>query len=69
MEKLQIQGEYIQLDKMLKFVDLVQSGGHAKIMIQEGEVKVNGITEYKRGKKLKEGDVVEVEGIKILITK
>jgi ribosome-associated protein len=69
MEKLQIQGEYIQLDKMLKFMDFVQSGGHAKIMIQEGNVKVNGVTEYQRGKKLKDGDIVEVEGIKILITK
>ena len=43
--------------------DAVQTGGHAKIVIQEGEVKVNGEVCTMRGKKLRKGDKVEFDGL------
>ena len=52
----------ITLDQFLKQVGVVGSGGQAKILIQSGEVLLNGIVETRRGKKLAPGDVVAVEG-------
>ncbi|MFZ5968723.1 MAG: RNA-binding S4 domain-containing protein [Bacillota bacterium] len=63
MQEIRISGEYIKLDQLLKISDVVGTGGHAKYLIQNGDVKVNGVTEYQRGKKIKAGDIVEVEGI------
>ena len=48
------------LGQALKAADLVGSGGEAKAVIQGGEVRVNGEVETRRGRRLKEGDVVEV---------
>ena len=59
--KKSIQTEFIRLDSFLKLCDAVQSGGHAKIVIQDGEIKVNGEVCTQRGKKLRIGDKVEFE--------
>lgn len=58
MEKKQVQitTEFIRLDAALKLADAVQTGGHAKIVITEGEIKVNGEICTQRGKKLRKGD-------------
>jgi ribosome-associated protein len=48
------------LGQALKAADLAGSGGEAKVVIQGGEVRVNGEVETRRGRRLKEGDVVEV---------
>ena len=53
--------EYIKLDALLKYENLVESGGHAKHLIKEGWVKVNGEVELRRGRKLRVGDKVEAE--------
>ncbi len=53
-----IETEFIRLDSALKLADAVQSGGHAKVIIQNGEVKVNGETCELRGKKLHVGDEI-----------
>ncbi|MDF2548646.1 S4 domain-containing protein YaaA [Anaerosolibacter sp.] len=66
-KEIKIQEEYIKLDQLLKMADLVQSGGHAKLMIQDGMVKLNGTKEYQRGKKIRVGDIVEVEGNKVKV--
>lgn len=58
-----IHTEFIRLDNFLKLCDAVQSGGHAKIVIQDGETKVNGEVCTQRGKKLHVGDKVEFENI------
>ena len=58
-----LKGEYIRLDDLLKNVGVVATGGHAKIIIQEGEVKVNGEVCTMRGKKLRNGDNAEFERI------
>ncbi len=51
---------YITLGQALKAANIVGTGGEAKILIQGGEVRVNGEIETRRGRKLHEGDVVEV---------
>ena len=59
----------IILREALKAAGLVGSGVESKIMIQDGLVKVNGETEYQRGKKLYDGDIVFFNGEEIKITK
>ncbi len=50
----------IKLDQFLKWVGVVQTGGEAKLLIQDGRVRVNGTIETRRGRKLVEGDRVSV---------
>jgi ribosome-associated protein len=59
--------EFIELIKLLKLLHFAQSGGHAKIMVGEGEVKLNGEVEYRKRAKLRAGDVIETSGKKISI--
>jgi ribosome-associated protein len=54
--------DIIKLDQFLKFQGLVQTGGEAKMLIQAGEVKVNGTVETRRGRKLVKGDRVTTLG-------
>ena len=61
-EKISIKEDFIRLDSAMKLSNLVVTGGHAKIVIQEGEVLVNGEVCTMRGKKLRKGDKVEFEG-------
>ena len=58
-----LKADYIRLDDLLKNVSAVNTGGHAKIVIQDGEVKVNGEVCTMRGKKLRSGDSAEYERI------
>lgn len=60
-EDFLLKGDYIRLDDLLKAVGVVNTGGHAKIVIQDGEVRVNGEVCTMRGKKLREGDTAEYE--------
>ena len=68
MEKIILREEYIKLGQALKAMNLVESGVEAKIVIVNGEVKVNGETEYQRGKKLRAGDIIEYNGEKVLVS-
>ncbi|WP_103981757.1 S4 domain-containing protein YaaA [Helcococcus massiliensis] len=61
MEKIKIETEFIKLDSLLKFANLVQTGGDAKNLILDGQVKVNGEVVTQRGKKIRPGDRVEIE--------
>ena len=62
-EEFILKAEYIRLDDLLKNVSVVNTGGHAKIVIQNGEVKVNNEICTMRGKKLRDGDTVEYESV------
>ena len=62
MITVKLRDEYIKLGQAMKAAGLVSSGVEAKMMIQDGAVAVNGETEYQRGKKLHDGDVVEYNG-------
>lgn len=57
----------IKLDQFLKWVGAVQTGGEAKLLIQSGEVRVNGDVETRRGRKLVEGDRVLAYGKKFTV--
>ena len=57
----------IQLDQFLKLRGLVQTGGEAKVRIQGGEVRLNGVIETRRKKKIKPGDVVELAGQQVKV--
>lgn len=62
MEIIKLKEEYIKLGQALKAAGLVDSGVEAKIMIQDGLVKVNGKVETQRDKKLIDGDIVDFDG-------
>ena len=68
MENIIITTEFIKLQDLLKFANLVGTGGEAKIIIQEGEVKVNGEVCTMRGKKIRPGDVVELDGQQLTVS-
>ena len=61
-ETVKIETEFIRLQDLLKFAGAVETGGEAKVVIQEGEVKVNGEVCTMRGKKLRPGDRAELDG-------
>ena len=56
--KINITTEYIKLDQLLKFAGIAGSGAEAKYYITEGMIRLNGITELQRGRKIRKGDVV-----------
>jgi ribosome-associated protein len=57
-----------RLDQLLKYADIVSTGGEAKHVIQEGMVTVNNRIETRRGYKIKEGDVVKVGTVSLKIS-
>lgn len=61
MKEVKISTEFIKLDQFLKLADIAQTGGHGKIIILDGLVKVNGEITLQRGKKLYKDDIVELE--------
>ena len=63
----QITTEFIKLQDLLKYEGLCETGGHAKIRIQDGEVLVNGEVCTMRGKKLRSGDSVTIDGVTVTI--
>ena len=62
MENIEITTEYIKLQDLLKFAAAVQTGGEAKVVIQEGGVTVNGEVCTMRGRKIRPGDDVRFDG-------
>ena len=55
---VEITGEFIRLDALLKFSGLAQTGGEAKLLIQDGRISLNGEPCTQRGRKIRPGDVV-----------
>lgn len=60
-KQIKITTDFIRLDAALKLADIAQTGGHAKILITEGDIKVNNEVCTQRGKKLRSGDNFEYE--------
>ncbi|HBI59903.1 MAG TPA: S4 domain-containing protein YaaA [Lachnospiraceae bacterium] len=67
MQAIEISDEFIKLGQLLKLAGMVSSGVEAKIVIQNGEVKVNGETDTRRGKKIYPQDVVEYKGQQVTV--
>ena len=67
MIKFQLEGDYIPLISLLKANALVQSGGEAQVVVEQGLIKVNGETEFRKRAKIYRGDKVEFLNHTILI--
>lgn len=68
MTEITITTEFIKLQDLLKIANLVGTGGEAKIVIQEGEVFVNGEVCTMRGKKIRPGDTVAYDGEELTVS-
>lgn len=64
-ETFKIEGEHIELIQLLKVLGVAQTGGHAKIIVNEGIVIRNGEVETRKRAKLVSGDVLEIEDLTI----
>lgn len=62
-EPVAIRSEYISLDAFLKWAGVADTGGTAKALIASGEIRVNGEAELRRGRKLRPGDTVGLDGV------
>jgi len=67
MESVRIKDDFIKLGQLLKLAGFVDSGVEAKIVIQDGLVKVNGEVDLRRGRKVVSGDIVEYQGKKVKV--
>lgn len=67
MREFTLTSEYIELVKLLKLLQIAQTGGHAKIIVENGEVIRNGEQEFRKRAKLIAGDVIETMGEKIVL--
>ena len=67
MQNVIINRQPVELFKVLKFEGLVGSGGEAKFVISEGQVKVNGTVETRKRKKIVAGDVIEFKNEKLTV--
>ncbi len=67
VETITIEGDFIKLQDLMKFAGVVDTGGIAKEVIQAGEVQVNGEVCTMRGKKLRSGDTVEWNGVRLVV--
>ena len=67
MEAVVISDDFIKLGQLLNLANMVSSGVEAKIVIQNGEVKVNGEIDTRRGKKIYPNDVVEYKGQQVTV--
>ncbi len=66
-QEFQIKGELITLDALLKAVGAADSGAHAKAMVAEGLVRVDGEVELRKTRKLRGGERVELEGLTVVL--
>lgn len=67
IHEFKLKSEYIELIKLLKLLGIAETGGHAKVLVEEGEIFVNGMQETRKRAKLRAGDEVEVMDQKIRI--
>ena len=67
--KITIRDDFIKLGQAMKLAGLVENGVEAKIVIQDGQVLVNGETDTRRGRKLYEGDTFSYQGQTVTVTR
>lgn len=63
--KYELKDEYIELFKLLKVLDLVDSGAEAKLIVADGHVRRNGKIELRKRAKIRQGDIIEVADVTI----
>ncbi|GAA5198997.1 RNA-binding S4 domain-containing protein [Rugosimonospora acidiphila] len=67
MRDVDIEEDMIRLAQFLKLAGVIDTGGEAKLVIADGEVRVNGEVEVRRGRQLRRGDVIEFDGQRLRI--
>jgi ribosome-associated protein len=67
MIEFKVTGDYIPMIQLLKAASLVQTGGEAQIVVEQGEVSYNGQVDYRKRLKVKQGDIVEFRGQQIKV--
>lgn len=67
MQEIKVRDEFIKLGQALKASNLVSSGVEAKLVIQDGQVEVNGEVDTRRGRKLVPGDMITFDGKSVKI--
>lgn len=67
-ETIKINTEFIKLDSLLKFAGLAETGSMAKMLVQDGKIKVNGEVCTARGKKIRNNDTVSFRNIELIVT-
>jgi ribosome-associated protein len=67
MHEIEISTDSIRLGQFLKLANLVDSGSDAKFLLAEGELSVNGEVETRRGRQLRNGDIVEYDGVEVRV--
>ena len=67
MREFKLSSEYIELIKLLKLLRIAETGGHAKILVEEGHVFLNGKKEFRKRAKLRPGDEIRIFDEKIFI--
>ena len=60
--EITINTEYITLGQFLKLADIIQSGGEAKSFLVQNKVEIDGISDNRRGRKLRGGEIIEILG-------
>ena len=65
--EITINTEYITLGQFLKLADIIQSGGEAKSFLAQNKVEIDGISDNRRGRKLRGGEIIEILGRKFVI--
>ena len=65
--EITINTEYITLGQFLKLADIIQSGGEAKSFLAQNKVEIDGISDNRRGRKLRGGEIIEILGQKFVI--
>ena len=68
MEIIEINTEFIKLEALLKYAGIAETGGDAKNIIADGEVSVNGEVCLMRGKKIRDGDIVELGDLRLKVS-
>jgi ribosome-associated protein len=66
-QEFKIEGEYIELIQLLKALGVAATGGHAKHIVEEGEVIRNGEVETRKRAKLVPGDIIELDDLRIVL--
>lgn len=67
MQTFKLEGEFIPMIQLLKALNWVEHGGMAQRMVDEGLVKYNGEVDYRKRLKVRQGDIIEFEGMKVQI--
>jgi ribosome-associated protein len=66
-QEFKIEGEYIELIQLLKALGIAETGGHAKYIVEQGEVIRNGELETRKRAKLIPGDIIEIDDLRIIL--